>query len=94
MLRDTLEDLGRSPSVKTHVRIVLAIETLESPNNRDQAGCLMAVPCHLFEHTIATYHPLGILDRRLVNHPAPVGFPAALEEIRCGLHRQCVHDRW
>ena len=27
----------------------------------------MAVPCHLFEHTNATYHPLGILDRRLVN---------------------------
>ena len=39
----------------------------------------MEVPCHLFEHTIATYHPLGILDSRLANHPAPVGLPAALE---------------
>ena len=54
----------------------------------------MAVPCHLFEHTIATYHPLGILYRRLVNHPTPVDFPEALEDVRFGLPRQCVHDHW
>ena len=83
--RQALGNLCRSPSVEKHVRIVLAMEGLEGPNTQDKAERFMVVPRQLFEDTNATYHPLGILDRRLANHPAPVGFPAALEEIRCGL---------
>ena len=39
---------------------------------------LVTLFCHLFADMIATCPP-GILERRLANHPARVGVPAALE---------------
>ena len=41
---------------------LLGIQARKGPNTQDQAGRLMAVPCHLFEHTNATYHPLGVAE--------------------------------
>ena len=60
MLRETLENLGRSPSAEKHMRIVLAMEAREGPNTRDKAERLMAATGHLFEDMMATYHPPGI----------------------------------
>merc|ERR1712136_553714 len=63
MLRETLENLGRSPSAEKHMRIVLAMEAREGPNTRDKAERLMAATGHLFEDMMATYHPPGIAGK-------------------------------
>ena len=49
MLRETLENLGRSPATEKHKRIVLMMEGLEGPNTQDQAGRLMAETGHHLE---------------------------------------------
>ena len=43
-----------------HDHTVWAVEALECPNTQVQAGCLRSATGHLFEHVMATYHPLGI----------------------------------
>ena len=43
MLREPLENLGRSPLAKRYISIVLAREAREGPNTQDQAEHLMAV---------------------------------------------------
>ena len=60
MFRETLENLGRSPSAEKHVRIMLPIEAREGPNTQDKAERLMAATGHLFEDMMATCHPPGI----------------------------------
>ena len=92
MLRETLEDLGCYLSEEKHVRIVLAMEGLEGPNTQDKAERFMAVR-QLFEDTIATCHPHGVLHRRLANHcQHQWAFQQLWKKIRCGLRRQCAHD--
>ena len=53
MHRETLENLGRSPSAVKHVHIVFSIEACEGPNTQDKAEPLMAATCHLLEDVIA-----------------------------------------
>ena len=53
VLRETLENLGRSPQAEKHMRIVLATEAREGPHPHDKAECLVAATGHLFK----TVHP-------------------------------------
>ena len=46
MLRESLENLGRSRSAEKHVRIVFAKEAREGPNAEDKAERLMAATGH------------------------------------------------
>ena len=68
MLRETLEDLHRSPSAEKHLRIVLAMEAREGLNTRDKVESLPVATGHLFEGTMGIYHPPGIAD-----YPTPSG---------------------
>ena len=61
-----------------------------------KAERLMTTTGQLFEEMMATYHSLGVAGKvagKIVQHP--MGFPTALEEIRCGTlpssPQQCVH---
>ena len=91
MLRETLEDLHRSPSAEKHLRIVLAMEAREGLNTRDKVESLPVATGHLFEGTMGTYHHRVLL---IIQHP--VGFPTALEEIcscvSAARPEQCVQD--
>ena len=61
--RETLENLGRSPSAEKHMRMVLAMEGLEGPNTQGEAERFMAVIGHHLEEMMATYHSLGIAGK-------------------------------
>ena len=52
MLREALENLGRSCLAKKHAHI----------GTQDEAEHLMAMSCHLFEDMVATYLPPGDAD--------------------------------
>ena len=49
MLRETLEDIGRSSLAKIYTSIVLAMEAGEGPNTQDKALRVMVVSDRLFE---------------------------------------------
>lgn len=57
MLRDTLENLGRSPMARSRTRIVLAMEAREGASGREKADRLIQQTSHLFADIFATYHP-------------------------------------
>ena len=84
-----IEVPGRHGTGRVHGPPVCLDHGVFGPSTQDQAGRVMS---HLSENTLGTCHPTGILQGWLANHPAPVGYPAALEEMRCGLHHQWVHD--
>ena len=60
MLRDTLKNLGRSPSPEKQVRIGLTTEAREGPKTQDKAERLLVATGHVFEDVMADCHPLGI----------------------------------
>ena len=60
LLRETLENLGRSRSTEKYIRLMLTMEGLDGPNTQDKAERFMAATGHLFEAMMATYHPSGI----------------------------------
>ena len=57
--RETLENLGRSPSAEKHMRMVLALECFEGPNTQGKAERFMAATGHHLEEMMANYHSLG-----------------------------------
>mmetsp|Transcript_38216 Transcript_38216/g.110263 ORF Transcript_38216/g.110263 Transcript_38216/m.110263 type:complete len:717 (-) Transcript_38216:237-2387(-) len=57
MLKETLENLGRSPMARSRTRIILAMEAREGPAGREKAERLIAATQHLFADIFATYHP-------------------------------------
>jgi len=57
MLKETLENLGRSPMARSRTRVVLAMEAREGPQGREKADRLIAGTQHLFADVFATYHP-------------------------------------
>ena len=76
--------LGLPPSAEKHVRVGVGHGGLREPEHSRKMSVSRRQLATSFEDTMATYYPLDILGRRLVNHPAPMDLPAALEEIRCG----------
>ena len=56
VLREPLENLGRSSPAEKHMRIVLATEAREGPHSHDKAECLIAATGHLFN----TVHPTSL----------------------------------
>ena len=57
------------------------MEGLEGPYTQDRDQHLIVLYCHHFEEMMATYHPLGIVDKvagKVIQHP--VGLPTTLEE--------------
>ena len=67
-----------------YVRMVLATKARERPNTQDKAERLKVATGHIFEDVIAHYHHLVLLERAVKIIQQLVGFPTALEEIRCG----------
>eukprot|EP00930_Biecheleria_cincta_P007441 TRINITY_DN10865_c0_g1_i3.p1 TRINITY_DN10865_c0_g1~~TRINITY_DN10865_c0_g1_i3.p1 ORF type:complete len:700 (+),score=116.41 TRINITY_DN10865_c0_g1_i3:48-2147(+) len=60
MLKETLENLGRSRTAQSALRVVLAMEAREGPSGREKAARIMAEKGHLFADIFATYHPEGV----------------------------------
>jgi len=60
MLKDTLENLGRSPMARGRTRVVLAMEQREGQAAREKAERLIAATSHLFADIFATFHPENV----------------------------------
>ena len=91
----TLENLGRSRSTEKHMRIVLMLEGLEGLNTTDKSERFMAATGHHLEDVMATRRTTGIAGEeagKIVQHP--VGFLAALEEIRYAISPARPQQRW
>jgi len=57
MLKETLENLARSPMAKSRLRVLLGMELREGPNVREKARRIIADTSHLFAGISATFHP-------------------------------------
>lgn len=60
MLKETLENIGRSAIARTSIHVVLAMEAREGPECHEKADRLRKQTSHLFADVIATFHPEGI----------------------------------
>eukprot|EP00928_Gymnodinium_smaydae_P042162 TRINITY_DN2842_c2_g2_i1.p1 TRINITY_DN2842_c2_g2~~TRINITY_DN2842_c2_g2_i1.p1 ORF type:complete len:683 (+),score=161.43 TRINITY_DN2842_c2_g2_i1:93-2141(+) len=60
MMKETLENIGQSPSASSRIRIVLGMEAREGPGGVAKAERLMKATRHLFKDICATYHPPGL----------------------------------
>ena len=56
VLRETLENLGRSSPAEKHMRVVLATDARKGPHSHDKAECLIAATGHL----VKTVHPTSL----------------------------------
>merc|ERR1719401_842424 len=57
MLKETLENLARSPMAKSRLRVLLGMELREGPDVREKAERIIAATSHLFAGISATFHP-------------------------------------
>jgi len=60
MLKETLENLGRSAMAQSRVRVVLGMELREGPDVKAKAERLIAETKSLFQDISATFHPAGL----------------------------------
>jgi hypothetical protein len=60
MLKETLENLGRSAMAQSRVRVVLGMELREGPNVKAKAERLIAETKHLFADISAAFHPADL----------------------------------
>jgi len=60
MLKETLENLARSPMAKNRLQVLLAMELREGPEVREKAKRIIADTSHLFAGISATFHPPNI----------------------------------
>jgi hypothetical protein len=59
MMWETLENIGRSPLAREHIRVVLGMEEREGQPGRDKAERLISKASDLFADIFASYHPSG-----------------------------------
>ena len=60
MLRESLENIGRSRAAEKHVRIVFAKEAPKGQNGEDKAERLITATGHHLEDMMATCHQPGV----------------------------------
>ncbi|CAE8649817.1 unnamed protein product [Polarella glacialis] len=60
MLKETLDNLGRSRMALNSMKVVLAMEAREGTPAREKAARIIKEKAHLFSDLIACYHPEGL----------------------------------
>jgi len=60
MLKETLDNLARSPLAQSCVHVVLAMEAREGQEGQEKAARIVEEKKHLFADIFATFHPKGL----------------------------------
>eukprot|EP00929_Paragymnodinium_shiwhaense_P118706 TRINITY_DN90626_c0_g1_i1.p1 TRINITY_DN90626_c0_g1~~TRINITY_DN90626_c0_g1_i1.p1 ORF type:complete len:694 (-),score=133.86 TRINITY_DN90626_c0_g1_i1:388-2469(-) len=60
MLKQTLENIGKSPMARDHIWVVLGMEGREGVEGQQKAERLIAATKHLFAGIVASTHPKGL----------------------------------